>query len=91
MNSLIIKAAPRAMAAVCSEDEFRVSLTDGRWLSVPIIWFPRLANASASERANYELMGDGQGIHWPGVDEDISVVGLLAGQASVESKMTHAL
>ena len=91
MNSLIIKAAPRAMAAVCSEDELRVSLTDGRWLSVPIIWFPRLANASASERANYELMGDGQGIHWPGVDEDISVLGLLAGQASVESKMTHVL
>lgn len=90
MNSLIIKAAPRAMAAVCSEDELRVSLTDGRWLSVPIIWFPRLANASASQRANYELMGDGQGIHWPGVDEDISVVGLLAGQTSVESKMTHS-
>ncbi len=91
MNSLIDKTAPRAMAAVCSEDELRVSLTDGRWLSVPIIWFPRLANASASERANYELMGDGQGIHWPSVDEDISVVGLLAGQASVESKTAHAL
>ena len=91
MNSLAIKAAPRAMAAVCSDDELRVSLTDGRWLSVPIIWFPRLANASASERANYELMGDGQGIHWPSVDEDISVVGLLAGQASFESTSAHAL
>ena len=90
MNSLVNKVAPRAMAAVCSDDELRVSLTDGRWLSVPILWFPRLANASASERANYELMGDGQGIHWPSVDEDISVVGLLAGQASFESKMAQA-
>lgn len=87
MNSLAIKIAPRAIAAVCSDDELRVSLTDGRWLSVPIVWFPRLANASTLERAHYELLGDGQGIHWPSVDEDISVVGLLAGQASVESKL----
>ena len=84
MNFLITKAAPRAMAAVCTDDELRISLTDGRWLSVPIIWFPRLANASAFERASYE------GIHWPSVDEDISVIGLLAGQPSVESKMAHA-
>ena len=90
MNFLITKAAPRAMAAVCTDDELRISLTDGRWLSVPIIWFPRLANASAFERASYELMGDGQGIHWSSVDEDISVIGLLAGQPSVESKMAHA-
>ena len=54
MNFLITKAAPRAMAAVCTDDELRISLTDGRWLSVPIIWFPRLANASAFERASYE-------------------------------------
>lgn len=90
MNFSVLKVAPRAMAAVCSDDELRVSLTDGRWLSVPIVWFPRLAKASVAERANYELIGDGQGIHWPSVDEDISVAGLLAGQASVESKMAHA-
>ncbi len=90
MNSLVLKSEPRAMAVVCSDDELRVSLTDGRWLSVPIVWFPRLAHASSSDRANYELRGEGEGIHWPSVDEDISVVGLLAGQPSVEFKVTYA-
>ena len=90
MNSLVLKNNPRAMAVVCSDDELRVSLTDGRWLSVPIVWFPRLAHASASERANYELLGEGEGIHWPGLDEDISVAGLIAGQPSVEFRAAHA-
>ena len=90
MNSLVLKNNPRAMAVVCSDDELRVSLTDGRWLSVPIVWFPRLAHASASERANYELLGEGEGIHWPSLDEDISVAGLIAGQPSVEFRAAHA-
>jgi hypothetical protein len=90
MNSLVLKSTPRAMAVVCSDDELRVSLTDGRWLSVPIVWFPRLAHASANERANYELLGEGEGIHWPSVDEDISVTGLIAGQPSVEFRAAHA-
>lgn len=88
MGSLILKAAPRAMAVTCSDDELRVSLTDGRWLSVPVAWFPRLAHATLAERANYELLGEG--IHWPDVDEDISVLGLLAGQPSVEFKVAYA-
>lgn len=67
-------------------NELRVSLTDGRCLSVPVVWFPRLAHASPAQRADYQLLGDGQGIHWPTVDEDVSVMGLLAGQPSVESK-----
>ena len=86
MNSFNFKVAPKAMAVVCSDDELRVSLTDGRTLTVPMAWFPRLAHASSSARADYELMGDGEGIHWPQVDEDISVAGLLAGQPSVEAK-----
>jgi hypothetical protein len=86
MNSLMLKIEPRAMAISCSDDELRVSLTDGRTLSVPIAWFPRLAHASNAERAEYEILGDGEGIHWPQVDEDISVAGLLSGQASVEIK-----
>ena len=90
MGSLVLKVEPRAMAVVCSDDELRVSLTDGRWLSVPIAWFPRLAHASPAERSNYELLGEGQGIHWPGVDEDISVLGLIAGQPSVEFKAAFA-
>ena len=88
MNSLILRVEPKAMAVVCSDDELRVSLTDGRTLSVPIAWFPRLAHASHPERAEYEILGDGEGIHWPLVDEDISVAGLLAGQPSIEAKST---
>ena len=90
MNSLILNEAPRAMAVECTDDELRVSLTDGRTLSVPVAWFPRLAHASPAQRTDYELLGDGQGIHWPGVDEDISVMGLLAGQPSIESKSAFA-
>lgn len=90
MNSLMLKEAPRAMAVACSDDELRVSLTDGRCLSVPVAWFPRLAHASPAQRADYELLGDGQGIHWPMVDEDISVMGLLAGLPSVECKSALA-
>jgi hypothetical protein len=67
MISLILNEAPRAMAVECSDDELRVSLTDGRYLSVPVAWFPRLVHASPAQRANYELLGDGQGIHWPGI------------------------
>ena len=64
MGSLILKAAARAMAVKCSDDELRVSLTDGRWLSVPISWFPRLVHATLAERANYKLLREGEGIHW---------------------------
>lgn len=86
MNSLVLEAMPRAMTVSCTDDELRVSLADGRCLSVPIIWFPRLAQALPEQRAVYELMGGGQGIHWSEIDEDISVAGLLAGRASVEFK-----
>ena len=89
MNSLALRVSPRAMAVVCTDDELRVSLTDGRWFSVPIAWFPRLAHASLDERADYELLGDGQGIHWPRVDEDISVDGLIAGQPSIEFNLKN--
>ncbi len=90
MSSFMFKVAPKAMAIVCSDDELRVSLTDGRTLSVPLAWFPRLTHASQTERADYEILGDGEGIHWPQVDEDISVEGLLAGQSSIEAKVTFA-
>ena len=90
MNSLVLEITPRAMAVVCTDDELRVTLTDGRWLSVPMAWFPRLAHAKSSERAHYELLGEGQGIHWPSLDEDISVAGLLAGQPSAECRSACA-
>ena len=89
MNSSTLKNAPRAMAVICTEDELRVSLTDGRWLSVPIAWFPRLAHASPADRANFELLGEGESIQWPNVDEDVSVAGLIAGQPSIEFRTLH--
>lgn len=84
MNSLARKAAPHAAAVHCTSDELVVSLSDGRVLSVPLAWFPRLAHATPEQLANFELLGEGEGIHWPAIDEDISVLVLLLGQASVE-------
>ncbi len=85
MSTLVSDPAPRARAVRCSDDELVVDLMDGRTVSVPLAWFPRLAHATEKERDSYELLGDGEGIHWPDLDEDISVIGLLAGRGSVES------
>lgn len=84
MNSSVLKSEPRAEHVHCTADELVVVLTDGRTLSVPLAWFPRLVNASVRQRSKYELLGDGSGIHWPMVDEDISIAGLLMGNASIE-------
>jgi len=84
MSSLPLKSEPRAERVRCTNDELVVTLTDGRTLSVPLAWFPRLANATTRQRSNYELLGDGSGIHWPLADEDISVSALLVGKPSVE-------
>ena len=69
-----------------TEDTLSVDLSDGRTISVPIIWFPRLMHASPEERNNWRLIGKGQGIHWEDIDEDISVEGILAGKPSCESQ-----
>jgi len=62
-----------------SEDELSVALMDGRTITVPLAWYPRLANATPAQRANWELAGAGYGIHWPEIDEDLSTEGLLRG------------
>jgi len=69
-----------------SEDTLTVELGDGRTIAVPLAWYPRLAHADVAERAVWRLLGGGRGIHWPNVDEDISVANLLAGQPSGESQ-----
>ena len=84
MTSLTLNAEPIAQSVATSECDLVVTLTDGRVLSAPLAWFPRLLNATSAKRQIYELMGNGVGIHWPELDEDISVVGLLAGRSSVE-------
>jgi len=84
MSSLVFQIEPRAEQVHCTDDELVVRLADARTLAVPLVWFPRLASALPQVRAEFELLGDGQGIHWPALDEDISVLGLLAGKTSFE-------
>lgn len=62
-----------------TEDALSVALMDGRMISVPLVWYPRLLNASTAQRGNWRIGGGGYGIHWPDVDEDLSTEGLLRG------------
>jgi hypothetical protein len=75
---------PTAVNVSVSEDTLSVDLRDGRSISVPLAWYPRLANGSAKERGNWRLIGQGSGIHWEELDEDISLLGLLEGKPSNE-------
>ena len=75
----------RAIRSAVQEDRLVVDLSDGRTLLVPLAWFPRLLEGTAAERRRWRLIGDGEGIHWPDLDEDISVQGLLSGCRSGES------
>lgn len=77
-----------AKAVRFAEGLLIVDLTDGRSLSVPLDWYPRLAHGSDLERHNWQLVANGQGIHWPLLDEDVSVEGLLAGRRSGESRQS---
>lgn len=70
------------MQVAVDDDNLVVDLADGRRVSVPLAWFPRLLHAATAQRQNWRLLGDGQGIHWPELDEDLSVVGLLRGAVS---------
>jgi len=74
-----IEVRPLARTVEVTDDELTVGLADGRVITVPLVWFPRLLRASAAARSKWELLGDGEGIHWPEADEDLSVEGLLAG------------
>ncbi len=74
-----VELYPLAHEVGFTEDDIVVSLVDGRTVSVPLVWFPRLAEATSQQKENYELLGDGEGIHWPDIDEDLSVDGLLRG------------
>ena len=82
------QADPRAQDVQISDDELTVILDDGRKIVVPLAWFPRLLHATPEQRANWQLLGEGGGIHWPDVDEDISVASLLRGTPSAEQRKT---
>ena len=77
---------PLAQNVSVNDDALVVDLADGRTIAVPLAWFPRLERGTPSERANWRLIAEGEGIHWPDLDEDISVDNLLAGKHSGESQ-----
>ena len=75
-----------AQDVAVTDDSLTVDLVDGRTVSVPLAWYPRLSHGTAEERDNWRLAGRGEGIHWPDLDEDISVDNVLMGRASGESQ-----
>ena len=77
---------PLALHVTVTQDTLSVDLSDGRTISAPLAWFSRLLHATAAERKKWRLIGKGEGLHWEGIDEDISVEGLLAGKPSGESR-----
>ncbi len=77
MTTLVDKSETLAVEVACSDDAITVVLDDGRIVSVPLVWFPRLLNATAKQRKEWEFIGGGIGIHWEAIDEDISVASLL--------------
>ena len=79
-------AVPSAENITITNDTLSVDLSDGRTISVPLAWFPRLMHSTPAERNNWRLIGKGHGIHWEDIDEDISIENLLAGKASGESQ-----
>ena len=85
MSTLTTERDVLAQSVVFGDDSMTVILDDGRSISVPLTWYPRLLAGTPSERKKYELIGDGEGIHWPELDEDISVKGIVAGRRSFES------
>lgn len=90
LTSAIEIELPLAEGVTITDDTLCVDLSDGRSISVPLAWYPRLVNASKAERDDWRLIGRGAGIHWPGIDEDISVEGLLSGRPSGESQTSLA-
>lgn len=89
MGILALAADERVADVEITEDTLSVRLMDGRIISVPLVWYPRLLNASAKERENWEISGGGYGIHWPDIDEDLSTEGLLRGAPAPRNLMTN--
>lgn len=79
MGTLAVGLHPQAHSVKCTDVELVVELVDGRTILVPLVWFPRLSSASEENLNNWELLGGGEGIHWPDLDEGLSVADLLAG------------
>jgi hypothetical protein len=85
-SSTVETLIPSAVQIQVNDDALSVELSDGRTISVPLAWFPRLAHGTADERQKWRLIANGRGIHWTDLDEDISVENLLSGKPSGESQ-----
>ncbi len=79
MSTLATEIHAQAHNVKCADGSIFIELLDGRTISAPLDWFPRLSQAKQEQLDNWELLGDGEGIHWPDLDEDLSVAGLLVG------------
>lgn len=80
ISTTTVETHPLAQNVEFTDDDLIVSLIDGRKVTVPLVWFPRLSKATKSQLENFNILGDGEGIHWPDIDEDLSVAGLLQGK-----------
>ena len=90
MGILALAADERVADVEVSEDMLSVQLMDGRKISVPLVWYPRLLNATESERKNWRVIGGGYGIRWDDVDEDLSTEGLLRGAPAPPQPIANA-
>ena len=90
MGILALTADERVAGVKCTKDTLSVSLGDGRTITVPLAWYPRLLNASTAERKNLRIAGGGYGIHWPDIDEDLSTEGLLRGAPAPRPRQAEA-
>ena len=84
-----LTAEAKAQNITVTDDTLAVDLSDGRTISVPLLWYPRLVHGNERERNNWRFIGDKEGIHWPDLDEDISIENLLMGQPSGESQSSY--
>ena len=85
MGIVVTLSLPRITNVLVTDDTLAVDLEDGRTISVPLSWYPRLVYGTAEERAHFQISGAGYGIHWPDLDEDIGIEGLMLGKKSTES------
>ncbi len=86
MTTLVLEREPVAVSVRVTDEHLIVELDDGRVISVPLSWYPRLAHGTPEERNHYEIFGEGSAISWPDLDEDLSVESILAGRRSAESR-----
>src|SRR3989337_2810456 len=87
--SIVVSDTPRIISIEVTDDSIAAQLADGRSISVPLVWSWRLSEATPEQRSNFEIIGNGQGVHWPDIDEDISAEGMLYGIPAPRPRKSH--